>query len=69
MIWYIVSALMLTVAVALLVYSRIRDRRYLKANMQNTMGEEVKQELEDELAAAKSRQQKFEEALKKAQEH
>lgn len=66
MIWYVISGIALAAALALLVVMRVREGRYLKKPTSMTMGETVREELEEEKRLAYERRDKFAKALEDA---
>ena len=66
MIWYVISSISFLVVVLLLVYTRIRDRRYEKMKTSEAMRPELWEEIEREREEALAKREKFREALKKA---
>lgn len=67
MIWYIIALITFFAAAALLIMSRIRDRRYLRMRASQAMDPAVWEELEEERGAAYARRDRFREALEEAQ--
>ena len=63
MIWYVISALAFAVLIALLLFTRIRDGRYLKQKASEAMKAELFSELNDERIAREGKQKKFRKAL------
>lgn len=66
MIWYVISIISFLAVVLLLVYTRIRDRRYEKLKTSEAMRPELWEEIEIEREEALAKREKFREALKKA---
>lgn len=57
---------MLVIAIGLLVYYYRRDRRYLRERTRDVLGPALKKEIENEVAEAKRRQEKFKQSLENA---
>lgn len=68
MFWYITAALAFAVAIALLAFARVRDKRFEKMKTSEAINPELRQEIEDERSAARLRREKFTAALKEAEE-
>ncbi|MFH0799970.1 MAG: hypothetical protein V2A66_07320 [Pseudomonadota bacterium] len=66
MIWYIISIIALIAALALLVTTRLRDRRYERMKTSEAMGEQVRAEIEEERRGLEERHEKFRAALRQA---
>lgn len=66
MFWYVVSGLAFAFAIALLVLTRVRDRRYEHKKTSAAMSAELWTEIEEERNAAIERREKFKSSLKKA---
>lgn len=64
--WLIFLVGALAVIMGLLVYYYRRDRRYLLRRTRDTLSEGVRQEIAEEIEAAKVRQEKFKKALESA---
>lgn len=56
----------LAVVIGLLVYQYRRDRQYLKRRTREALGPALKKEIDDEIANAKRRQEKFKQSLENA---
>lgn len=67
MVWYIISSIAIATALALLILTRIRDRRFERMKASETMRHVVFRELKDEEDAAHVRRDKFRAALGEAQ--
>ncbi|MBN1282506.1 MAG: hypothetical protein JXA24_01890 [Proteobacteria bacterium] len=63
MVWYIIAGLAGAVAVALLVGTYVRDRRYLRSRTSEVMGEGLKAEIDQERAASLARRESWRKAL------
>ena len=68
MVWYIIAGILFAIAIGILIYSRMRDRRYEKLKPSEAMSEEMWEEIEEEREAALTRREKFTEALNEAEE-
>lgn len=64
--WLIFLIGALAVIIGLLVYYYRRDRTYLNARTREALSDTVRKEIDDEIEAAKGRQEKFKKALKSA---
>lgn len=69
MIWYIISAIAFATALAILVITYIRDRRYVRLKASQAMDPAVLEELDQEREEAFARRDKFKEALKGAEKN
>lgn len=67
MIWYIISVIAFAAAIGLLVYTRMRDRRYEELKTSQAMGRELWSEIEEERQASLARRDKFQSAVKEAE--
>lgn len=67
MFWYIIASISFVVAISLLVFTRIRDKRYEKMKTSEAMSPELRTEIEEEREAALLRREKFTTALKEAE--
>lgn len=63
MFWYVLSAVVFLGALSLLIYTRIRDRRYAKSRIFETMSPALRDEVKTEEDEAHRRQEKFKLAL------
>jgi hypothetical protein len=68
MVWYIIGAIIFAVAIALLLYRYIMDRRFEKANVYDSLGADVREDLDEEIESAYARRDKFNRALEEATE-
>jgi len=66
MIWYVLSAFLFSLALALLIFTRIREGRFLKRKASEVMRPQVFSELDDERIGLETRQKKFKAALDEA---
>jgi len=66
MIWYWTAGILAVLALALLVYNYIRERRYLKKKTSEAMSRKMWGEIEEEREAALKRKQAFDEAMNEA---
>lgn len=64
--WIILFLIILLVAIGLLVFVHIRDKRYLSKPVREVLGEELKEEIEKERNEFAQHQEKFQKALEKA---
>ena len=67
MIWLILFILSLLGAVAFLIRTYRKDRRYLQKPVREALGEELREEIEKEKKEFQDHQEKFQKALEKAQ--
>ena len=67
MVWYIISAILFLIAIGILIFNYVRERRFLKRKTSEAMSEEMWEEIEAERDAARERQRKFHDALEEAQ--
>jgi len=68
MVWYIVAGIAAAIALTLLVFNFVRDRRYERRRVIDAMSPELRAEIEDERARALDRKERFSEALGEAME-
>jgi len=68
MIWYWIAGLLTALALALLIFNYIRERRYLKKKTSEAMGLGLREEIEEEREAALKRKQAFDEAINEAKD-
>ena len=66
MIWYIIAGIVAGIALILLVFNFIRDRRYERKRALDAMSPELRGEIEDERAQAFERREHFREAIGEA---
>ena len=66
MIWYIAAAILFLIALLLLVWRFIRDRRYLRKKTSEAMGPDLWSEVQEEREESQRRQDAFRSALKDA---
>jgi hypothetical protein len=66
MVWYIIAGITVAIALILLVFNFIRDRRYERKRGLDAMSPELRAEIEDERARALERKEHFREALGEA---
>ena len=67
MVWYVISAVAFLAAVAMVVVTYVRDRRYLRMKVSQAMDPRVYEELEEEEKEAMARRDRFRGALKEAE--
>lgn len=67
MVWYIIAAILFCVALVLMLYIYVRDKRYLKKKTSSTMSENLWNEIQEEREASKQRRDKFRAALHEAE--
>lgn len=67
MAWYIIGGVLFLIALGLLAFNYLRERRYLKKKTSESMSTETWEEIEAEREASRERQKKFHEALEEAQ--
>lgn len=67
MIWYIIALILFLVAVGLMLFQYLRERRYLGSKTSQAMGDQLWQEIQDERESSKERKEKFRAALKQAE--
>lgn len=63
MVWYIIAAFAAFIAIVLLAFTYLRDRRYEKKGALEAMGPELRKEIEQEKEDAQKRRERFEAAL------
>ncbi len=66
--WYIIAAIAFAAVIVLLVVSFWRDRAYLRKRGLEAMGNELREEVEQERAASMERRERFKEAMDSAME-
>jgi len=66
MIWYWIAGLLSILALALLVFNYMRERRYLRKKTSEAMSRTLWEEIEVEREASRERKQKFHEAIEDA---
>jgi uncharacterized membrane protein len=66
MAWYIIAGIAFAVALGLLIFTYVRDRRYEKMRVLNAMSAKLRNEIEEERAAALIRRDKFRESFQEA---
>lgn len=54
-------------SLAFLVWTRLRDRRYLKSPIKQVLGEDLKKEIEEEKILFEKKKQRFQQALIEAE--
>lgn len=69
MTWYLIAAVVFLIALGLLVFNFLRERRYLKKRVSEAMRSEVRQEIEEERALLLARRERFRSILKKVDEN
>ncbi len=67
MVWYIIAGIAISAALAILIYSYVRDRRYERLKTSQAMSPELWQEIEEERNEAIKRRGHWRDALTKAQ--
>ncbi len=68
MVWYIIGGAALAVAILLLLFTFVRDRRYERKRGLEAMGPELRVEVEIERGEAMDRRERFRGALDDAME-
>lgn len=68
MVWYIIAAIAGAVALAVLIYNFMSDRRYERKRPLDAMGPELREEVDREREESKQRRELFREALDDATE-
>lgn len=63
MVWYIIAGIAAAIALVLLVFNFIRDRRFERKRVLDAMSQELRAEIEDERAQALERKERFRETL------
>jgi len=66
MVWYIIAGIIFALAMLLLVYRYIMDRRFEKANSYDVMADDLREDLDDEVESAYERREMFHKAMKNA---
>jgi uncharacterized membrane protein YraQ (UPF0718 family) len=66
MVWYLIGGITLAVALGLMFFTFIRDRRYERRRVLDAMSPELRDEIEDERAEAMERRDRFRGALDEA---
>ncbi|MFH1830773.1 MAG: hypothetical protein ABH871_08380 [Pseudomonadota bacterium] len=66
MTWYIIAGIAALVALGILIYTYVRDRRYMKKRVLEAMSPDLRKEIEEERAASLVRRELFKEALEEA---
>ncbi len=67
MIWYIIAGISFAAALALLIWTRLQDRRYLRSKTSDAMRPDIREELEQERTEAYERRERFHRALSEAE--
>ena len=65
-VWYIIAGIAATVAVLLLIYTFLRDRRYMRKRTSEAMSRELWAEIEQERQEAMARREDFRRVLDEA---
>ncbi len=68
MVWYIIAGIALAVALFILIYTYLRDRRYERMGGLEAMNPELREEIERERSEALERRERFREAMGDAME-
>jgi hypothetical protein len=66
MVWYVIAGIAFVVALALLVFNFVRDRRYMGKRTSQAMSRDLWDEIEQERAEALERKERFEKELEEA---
>ncbi|MFH1873773.1 MAG: hypothetical protein ABH859_01115 [Pseudomonadota bacterium] len=66
--WYILFGVLLVLAIALVGYFYVSERKYLAKKSSEVMRPEIKQDLDYEREQALRRKEKFQQAIHKAKE-
>lgn len=66
MVWYVIAGVAALVALALLVFNFVRDRRYMRKRTSEAMSRELWGEIEQERALALERRERFKRQLEEA---
>ena len=66
MVWYIIAGIVAAIALSLLVFNFVRDRRYERKRGLDAMSPGLRAEIEDERAQALERRDNFREAMGEA---
>ncbi len=66
MVWYIIAGIAAAIALTLLVFNFVRDRRYERKRVLDAMSPELRAEIEAERALALERREHFREAISEA---
>ncbi len=68
MFWYIILVVVLVLAIILVGYFYITERRYLAKKTSEVMSQEIKEDIEAEREQALERKNKFQKEMNKAKE-
>jgi hypothetical protein len=63
MVWYIIAGIAAAIAILLLVYTFVRDRRYERKRVLDAMSPDLRAEIEAEREEGFKRRERFQEAL------
>ncbi len=66
MVWYIIAGIMFALAMLLLVYRYMMDRKLEKANSYDVMADDLREDLDDEVENAYARREMFHKAMEDA---
>ena len=66
-VWYIIAGIAAAVAVLLLIYTFVRDRRYMGKKTSEAMSRELWAEIDEERQEAMARREGFRRAIEEAQ--
>ncbi len=66
MVWYVIGGIATAAALGVLIYTYLRDRRYLKLPTSRAMSRELWGEIEQEHEEARARRERFQQAIERA---
>ncbi len=67
MVWYIAAAILFILALTLLIFNYVHDRRYMKKKTSEAMSAELWKEIQIEREASLERKKRFKQALEEAE--
>lgn len=68
MVWYIIGGIAAVAAMGMLLFTYVRDRRYLKLPVSKAMSRELWGEIEQEREEALARRERFQQAVERAKQ-
>jgi len=66
MVWYVIAGIAAAAVLVLVVYSFIRDRRYLRKKTSEVFGPDLRAEIEAEREEGRARQERWRRTLSEA---
>ncbi len=68
MVWYIIAGIAAAVALGILIFTYVRDRRYERKRVLEAMSPELRSAIDEEREASLVRRERFKEAFEEALE-